>query len=107
VGQNGAQCYGALGGTVSLQLMDNFSQIHKYELFTKSVKVLTGRKDRPPVIKMNDTFSFIPSNGTFWIHNLSRNDSGEYKLIIFDSNGTMTENHTLQLSVQGKSVFIS
>uniref|UniRef100_A0A3B3I7B4 Immunoglobulin V-set domain-containing protein n=1 Tax=Oryzias latipes TaxID=8090 RepID=A0A3B3I7B4_ORYLA len=79
----------------------------KYELFTKNVKVLTGRKDRPPNIKMNDTFSFLPSNGTFWIHNLSRNDSGEYRLIIFDSNGKQTKIHTLQLSVQGKYVFIS
>uniref|UniRef100_A0A8C8DR90 Immunoglobulin V-set domain-containing protein n=1 Tax=Oryzias sinensis TaxID=183150 RepID=A0A8C8DR90_9TELE len=105
--QNGAQCYGALGGTVSLQLMDDFSKIHKYELFTKSVKVLTGRKDRTLDIKMKDTFSFLPSNGTFWIHNLSRSNGGEYRLTTFDSNGRITENRTLQLLVQGKYDFIS
>ncbi|XP_023814974.1 uncharacterized protein LOC110013392 isoform X3 [Oryzias latipes] len=98
--QNGAQCYGALGGTVSLQLMDDFSGIHRYQLKAKNVNVLSGRKDKPPDIKMNDTFSFLPSNGKFWIHNLSRNDSGEYRLIIFDSNGKQTKIHTLQLSVQ-------
>uniref|UniRef100_A0A3P9KVD1 Immunoglobulin V-set domain-containing protein n=1 Tax=Oryzias latipes TaxID=8090 RepID=A0A3P9KVD1_ORYLA len=104
---NGVQCYGALGGTVSLQLMDDFSGIHRYQLKAKNMMVLSGRKDRPPVIKMKDTFSFIPSNGTFWIHNLSRNDSGEYRLQTFDSYGKQTENRILQLLVQGKYVFIS
>uniref|UniRef100_A0A3P9KVE3 Immunoglobulin V-set domain-containing protein n=1 Tax=Oryzias latipes TaxID=8090 RepID=A0A3P9KVE3_ORYLA len=105
--QNGAQCYGALGGTVSLQLMDDFSGIYRYQLKAKNVNVLSGRNNTPPVIIMKDRSSFIPSNGTFWIHNLSRNDSGEYKLQTFDSNGKQTENCTLQLLVQGKYVFIS
>ncbi|XP_023814984.1 uncharacterized protein LOC111948016 isoform X2 [Oryzias latipes] len=98
--QNGTQCYGALGGTVSLQLMDDFSGIYRYQLKAKNVKVLSGRNNTPPVIIMKDRSSFIPSNGTFWIHNLSRNDSGEYKLQTFDSNGKQTENRTLQLLVQ-------
>uniref|UniRef100_A0A8C7Y3J7 Immunoglobulin V-set domain-containing protein n=1 Tax=Oryzias sinensis TaxID=183150 RepID=A0A8C7Y3J7_9TELE len=100
---NGAQCYGALGGTVSLQLMDDFSQIHKYDLKFKTESVLSG----PSGIKMKNRSSFFPSNGTFWIHNLSRNDSGEYRLQTFDSNGKQTKNHTLQLLVQGKYDFIS
>ncbi|XP_078810355.1 uncharacterized protein LOC105354907 isoform X2 [Oryzias latipes] len=99
--QNGAQCYGALGGTVSLQLMDDFSGIYRYQLKAKNVNVLSGRNNTPPVIIMKDRSSFIPSNGTFWIHNLSRNDSGEYELQTFDSNGKQTENRTLQLLVQG------
>ncbi|XP_011478732.1 uncharacterized protein LOC105354953 isoform X1 [Oryzias latipes] len=92
--KNGAQCYGALGGTVSLQLMDNFSQIPRYELFM----VLSGGKDKPLYIQ--DRSSFFPSNGTFWIHNLSRNDSCQYRLTTFDSYGRITEDRILQLSVQ-------
>ncbi|XP_020562267.1 uncharacterized protein LOC105354908 isoform X2 [Oryzias latipes] len=73
--QNGAQCYGALGGTVSLQLMDDFSGIHRYQVKAKNVTVLSGGKKQQPVIMRKDRSSFLPSNGTFWIHNLSRNDS--------------------------------
>ncbi|XP_011478531.1 uncharacterized protein LOC105354907 isoform X1 [Oryzias latipes] len=105
--QNGAQCYGALGGTVSLQLMDDFSGIYRYQLKAKNVNVLSGRNNTPPVIIMKDRSSFIPSNGTFWIHNLSRNDSGEYELQTFDSNGKQTENRTLQLLVQAPVSSIS
>ncbi|XP_020562269.1 carcinoembryonic antigen-related cell adhesion molecule 2 isoform X3 [Oryzias latipes] len=98
--QNGAQCYGALGGTVSLQLMDDFSGIHRYQVKAKNVTVLSGGKKQQPVIMRKDRSSFIPSNGTFWIHNLSRNDSGEYRLTTHDSNGKLIENRTLQLLVQ-------
>uniref|UniRef100_A0A3B3IGU0 Immunoglobulin V-set domain-containing protein n=1 Tax=Oryzias latipes TaxID=8090 RepID=A0A3B3IGU0_ORYLA len=105
VQENGAQCYGALGGTVSLQLMDDFSGIHRYQVKAKNVTVLSGGKKQQPVIMRKDRSSFLPSNGTFWIHNLSRNDSGEYRLQTFDSNGKLTENRTLQLLVQGKCFY--
>uniref|UniRef100_A0A8C7WT54 Immunoglobulin V-set domain-containing protein n=1 Tax=Oryzias sinensis TaxID=183150 RepID=A0A8C7WT54_9TELE len=98
-------CYGALGGTVSLQLMDDFSQIHKYDLKFKTDSVLSGGKNGLTGNKMKDRSSFFPYNGTFWIHNLSRNDSGEYKLTTFDSNGKMAELHTLHLLVQGKCFY--
>ncbi|XP_023814976.1 uncharacterized protein LOC110013392 isoform X5 [Oryzias latipes] len=96
--QNGAQCYGALGGTVSLQLMDDFSQIHIYQLLAKNMNLLQVRKSRP--LEMQNRTSFFPSNGTFWIHNLSRSDSGEYRLQTFDSNGTLAEPRTLWLLIQ-------
>ncbi|KAF1384636.1 hypothetical protein PFLUV_G00122260 [Perca fluviatilis] len=69
--QNGAQCYGALGGTVVLQLMDNASEISRYTC-----------------------------NGTFRINNLSWTDGGEYELVIFDSDGKISEQRTLQLTIQ-------
>ncbi|XP_036066942.1 HEPACAM family member 2 [Oryzias melastigma] len=98
--QNGTQCYGALGGSVFLQLMDDFSEIHRYYLYKKNTVVLSGRKDQQPDSIMNNRYSFIPSNGTFWINNLSRNDSDEYSLRTFDTNGKQTSIHSLQLSVQ-------
>ncbi|XP_078810353.1 uncharacterized protein LOC111948012 [Oryzias latipes] len=96
--QNGTQCYGALGGTVSLQLMDHFSQKHLYQLLAKNMNLLQVRKSRP--LEMQNRTSFFPSNGTFWIHNLSRSDSGEYRLQTFDSNGTLAEPRTLWLLIQ-------
>ncbi|KAF1384635.1 hypothetical protein PFLUV_G00122250 [Perca fluviatilis] len=68
---NGTQCYGALGGTVVLQLMDSASEIFRYTC-----------------------------NGTFRINNLSWTDGGEYTLETFDSDGKISEQRTLQLTIQ-------
>ncbi|XP_024116510.2 uncharacterized protein LOC112138170 [Oryzias melastigma] len=98
--QNGAQCYGALGGSVSIKMMDDFSEIHRYNLYKNKTVVMLGGKDKKPDSIMNNKYSFIPSNGTFWINNLSRNDSDEYRLRTLDTNGKLTSIHSLQLSVQ-------
>ncbi|KAK2904099.1 hypothetical protein Q8A73_010756 [Channa argus] len=43
---------------------------------------------------------FTPSDGTFRINNLSRNDGGEYDLQIFNSNGEKSPLQNLQFSIQ-------
>ena len=101
--QDGAQCYGALGGTVVLQLMDNASEISRYQWKkNKTLTILDGRKDKIVSNLMKDRSVFTPSNGTFRINNLNRTDGAEYTLIIFDSNGRDLGQWTLQLSIQGK-----
>ncbi|XP_042269972.1 hepatocyte cell adhesion molecule-like [Thunnus maccoyii] len=99
--QDGAQCYGALGGTVVLQLMDNASEIFRYQWYkNKTLKILDGRKDKIVYNLMKDRSVFTPSNGTFRINDLIRTDRAEYTLQIFDSNGHVSEQRTLQLSIQ-------
>nr|XP_046261360.1 uncharacterized protein LOC124067792 isoform X4 [Scatophagus argus] len=98
--QNGAQCYGALGGTVVLQLMDSTSDIFKYQWSDKTGSVLAGGQKRPLRNRIEKRSVFTPSNGTFRINNLSRTDDGEYTLEIFDSNGKQSERRTLQLTIQ-------
>ncbi|XP_067455220.1 T-cell surface antigen CD2-like isoform X1 [Thunnus thynnus] len=99
--QNRTQCYGALGGTVVLQLMDNASEIFKYQWQKiKTTIILQGRKDKIVSNEMKDRSVFTPSNGTFRINNLSRTDGAEYTLQIFDSNGRESGQWTLQLSIQ-------
>ncbi|XP_044220502.1 uncharacterized protein LOC122990978 [Thunnus albacares] len=99
--QNGAQCYGALGGTVVLQLMDNTSEIFMYQWYkNKTTMILHGRKDKIVYNMMKDRSVFTPSNGTFRINNLIRTDGAEYTLHIFDSNGHESGQQTLQLSIQ-------
>ena len=101
--QNETQCYGALGGTVVLQLMDSASEILRYEWHkNKTLTILDGRKDKIVSNEMKDRSVFTPSNGTFRINNLIRTDGAEYTLEIFDSNGQASEPRTLQLSIQGK-----
>ncbi|XP_049898215.1 pregnancy-specific glycoprotein 22 isoform X7 [Epinephelus moara] len=98
--QDGAQCYGALGGTVVLRLMDNASEIYRYHWSTKTTTILDGRKNLIVSNEIENRSSFTPSDGTFRVNNLSWNDGGEYKLRIFSSNGRISEQRTLHLSIQ-------
>ncbi|XP_038559239.1 uncharacterized protein LOC119891565 isoform X3 [Micropterus salmoides] len=99
--QDGAQCYGALGGTVVLQLMDSASEIFRYQLLSKTTLILKGKKNQIVFNVMEDRSSFTPSDGTFRINRLSWTDAGEYTLEIFDSNGRRSEQRTLHLIIQG------
>ncbi|XP_035863305.1 hemicentin-1 [Sander lucioperca] len=98
--QDGAQCYGALGGTVVLQLMDNASEIFRYTWSRKTTKIVSGRKNMIMFNEIENRSFFTPSDGTFRINNLSWTDGGEYKLEIFDSDGKISEQRTLQLTIQ-------
>uniref|UniRef100_A0A3Q0SC99 Uncharacterized protein n=1 Tax=Amphilophus citrinellus TaxID=61819 RepID=A0A3Q0SC99_AMPCI len=44
--QNRAQCYGALGGTVDIQLMDSTSEIPRYYLLKNSLRILDVRNNK-------------------------------------------------------------
>ncbi|XP_061581165.1 hemicentin-1-like [Cololabis saira] len=96
---NGSQCYGALGGTVVLQLMDNASEIPRYQWRKGRTIILDGRNN---IITntMETRFVFIPTNGTFRINNLIRTDGGQYTLELQDSDGQKAGKQTLQLFIQ-------
>ncbi|MEQ2207253.1 hypothetical protein XENOCAPTIV_009387, partial [Xenoophorus captivus] len=105
--QDGAQCYGALGGTVALQLMNNASEIPRYNwrkeasMANESTQIiLRGKENKLQSNTMSNRSVFIPGNGTFKINNLSRTNSGKFTLEIFDSGGKKTGSRTLQLLVQ-------
>ncbi|XP_038555205.1 uncharacterized protein LOC119888618 isoform X1 [Micropterus salmoides] len=98
--QDGAQCYGTLGGTVVLQLMDNASEIFKYQLISNRTVILAGGKNQILSNLIENRSSFTPSDGTFRINTLSWTDGGEYSLEIFDSNGTRSEQRTLHLIIR-------
>ncbi|KAK9518022.1 hypothetical protein VZT92_023351 [Zoarces viviparus] len=98
--QNGAQCYGPLGGTVVLQLMTKASATRRYQWLNKTTVILDVRKNKILSNLIENRSSFTPSDGTFRIDKLSRTDAGEYRLITFDSDGNQLENRTLQLTIQ-------
>ncbi|XP_078116849.1 uncharacterized protein LOC144524450 isoform X2 [Sander vitreus] len=109
--QDGAQCYGALGGTVVLQLMDNASEIFRYIWSTKTTikanttttttTILSWRNNMIVINAIANRSFFTPSDGTFRINNLSWTDGGEYTLQIYASDGQVSERRTLQLTIQG------
>ncbi|XP_024139208.2 uncharacterized protein LOC112153324 [Oryzias melastigma] len=96
--QSSVQCYGALGGSVSLQLIDNFSKLYKNEETANTnymVLLCKGKQENCQTIS-----SVFPSNGTVLIHNLSRTDSDERTLKIYNSVGRHLLTQTIQLFVQ-------
>ncbi|XP_030595707.1 uncharacterized protein LOC115787249 [Archocentrus centrarchus] len=97
--QDGAQCYGALGGSVDIQLMDSSSEIPRYGLFKNSLRILDVRNNKA-ILNTIKHRSVFPSNGTFRINNLSRNDGGKFTLQTFDSEGRTSGERTLQLFIQ-------
>ncbi|KAK2849597.1 hypothetical protein Q5P01_009431 [Channa striata] len=98
--QNGTQCYGALGGTVVLQLMENTSEISRFQWYKNNTVIITWRHNSLIENQIQDRSLFNPSNGTLRINKLSRNDGGEYKLEIYDSNGQPLSSRYLQFSIQ-------
>ncbi|XP_035863728.1 uncharacterized protein LOC118496360 [Sander lucioperca] len=102
--QDGAQCYGALGGTVVLQLMDNTSGISRYQwsikTTTTTTTIIRWTNNMIVINAIANRSSFTPSDGTFRINNLIWTDGGEYELEIFDSDGNISEKRTLQLTIQ-------
>ncbi|XP_074503687.1 uncharacterized protein LOC141774763 isoform X2 [Sebastes fasciatus] len=100
--QDGAQCYGALGGTVVVQLMDSASEINSYQWLKKTTVILDGRNNTIVSDLTGTRFSFTASDGTFRINKLSRTDGGEYELQTFDSDGRRSERRTLQLTIQAR-----
>nr|XP_004571786.2 hemicentin-1 [Maylandia zebra] len=103
--QDGAQCYGALGGTVDIQLMDSTSEIPRYQLLKDSLKILDVRGDKVISNTIAHRYLIFPSNGTFRINGLSRTDIGKYTLETFDSDGRTSDVWTLHLFIQGVETY--
>ncbi|XP_024118865.1 uncharacterized protein LOC112140197 isoform X2 [Oryzias melastigma] len=101
--QDKAQCYGADGGTVFIQLMNDASQTDVYEWKKDNFIILKGKKNKITANILENRSSFFFNNGTFMIKNLSKNDSGEYRLTLFDSKGQKTETRTTWLTVNEKN----
>ncbi|XP_060903913.1 uncharacterized protein LOC132981837 isoform X1 [Labrus mixtus] len=98
--QDGARCYGALGGTLVLKLMDDASAIYKYQWLNKTRGILSARKNKIVHNMIETRSTFTPNNGIFRISNLSMTDAGEYALEIFDSQGYKVVHQTQQFTIE-------
>ncbi|XP_077958307.1 hemicentin-2 [Gasterosteus aculeatus] len=99
--QNGAQCFGDLGGTLVLQLMDKASEIHKYQWSKNGTIILEGNNNKTSFNRIENRSLFTPSDGIFRINNLIKTDGGEYKLETFGSDGKSSGSRVQQLTIQG------
>lgn len=105
--QDGAHCYVALGGTVDIQLINSTSEIPRYQLLKDSLKILAGRNNTVISNAIEHRSLIFPSNGTFRINDLSRNDIGKYTLLTFDSDGRKSGERTLYLFTQGNLFLVN
>ncbi|XP_063343412.1 T-cell surface antigen CD2-like [Pelmatolapia mariae] len=98
--QDGAQCYGPLGGTVDIQLMDSTSEMPRYQLSKNTLKILDVINNKVISNSIGDRSTLFLSNGTFRVNKLSRKDSSKYSLKTFNSDGKSLGERTLQLFIQ-------
>ncbi|XP_029515447.2 T-cell surface antigen CD2-like isoform X2 [Oncorhynchus nerka] len=104
--EDGSQCYGPLGGTVYLQLVTDTTRYDDLSFWKGS----TGAKTKILKIKMGkrvitytpieDRVHFFINNGTLRLNNTRRNDSGEYLLGKYDSEGRSSGTIGLQLFIE-------
>ncbi|KAK5925127.1 hypothetical protein CgunFtcFv8_017676 [Champsocephalus gunnari] len=97
--QDGAHCFGPLGATVVIKLIDRAVQTERYKLYKSSAAILFVINNMIVTNAIQSRSSFNPSDGTFSVNNLSRNDSAEYTFEIRDSIQSK-ENCTLRLTIQ-------
>ncbi|XP_038132873.1 uncharacterized protein LOC119777934 [Cyprinodon tularosa] len=97
--QDGAQFYGALGGSVELPLENDVSQLRRVDL-TKNISVFRGLTNKPTESWKEGRILFYSNNGSFRINDLKMSDSGEYELRMFGKDGKDKGSRTMQLCVQ-------
>ncbi|XP_019946462.2 uncharacterized protein [Paralichthys olivaceus] len=96
--EGGAQCYGALGGTVILKMKDRSPA--RFEIRKNATAIFRWANNNISLNTLENRSLFTPSAGTFRINNLIKSDSDEYKLKISDSGGKTVLDQTLRLSIQ-------
>ncbi|XP_061901960.1 uncharacterized protein LOC133649152 isoform X2 [Entelurus aequoreus] len=97
--KDGVQCYGKLGETMLLRLMDDALGLYRYSWENTTTILMTGGIIRD-VDLLEKRFSFTPEEGLMKIKKLERRDSSKYTLTIFNEGGKLIISRTLQLFVE-------
>ncbi|KAM8732525.1 uncharacterized protein AB9X84_024537 [Acanthopagrus schlegelii] len=104
--QDGAQCYGALGGTVILRLMDSASEVFRYAWSNETRLIMQGTKNMIVYNLLENRSSFTPSDGTFRINDLIGTDGGQYTLRLLDAFGSKPRTQQLTFQAPVSSVLL-
>ncbi|XP_021439360.2 uncharacterized protein LOC110504838 isoform X1 [Oncorhynchus mykiss] len=102
--EDGCQCYGALGGTVYLQLTDTtVSELtFKKDPTGVTTEILRMRRNKMIIAdSIKARSEFFMNNKTFRMDNTERTDSDEYLLETFHSNGSSLATRRLHLFIEG------
>lgn len=93
--QNKAQCYGALGGTVVIQLMDNLPEKMTFPWLDRNRRSARWTSGGPWGGE-SKRLDFISRNGTVRMNELLRTDAGEYRLQIRNKDGKRAAGRTAE-----------
>ncbi|XP_054915892.1 uncharacterized protein LOC129379226 isoform X16 [Poeciliopsis prolifica] len=94
------RCFGALGGTVNLRIMDTATTLPEF-IWAKQRSQLFHWMSQKIVARTEDNrFSFFPHNGIVKITNLRRHDSGLYQLVVFKEGRKRKVIRTLKLFIE-------
>ncbi|XP_026036082.1 uncharacterized protein LOC113029440 [Astatotilapia calliptera] len=100
-------CSPLLEGTVYIQVMTDASgrEMKCLKVLPNETKtVFSLKKEKIMTDKeFNNRLTFIIKNGTLKITNLKKNDSGQYSIEIFNSNGVQEKNINFTLDVKDNS----
>lgn len=103
-------CSASLGGTVYMQMMTNASGLRlecKKHLPTGSTKVFSLKKGNVTIQEsLRNRTKFFINNGTLKISHVEKEDSGQYKVDIFDLNGVLLRKIEVKLDVQENYYYI-
>ncbi|KAL3972945.1 G1/S-specific cyclin-D2 [Sarotherodon galilaeus] len=81
-------------------MMSQILEIPRYQMFRNSVKIRDVKNNTVLPNVTEHRLLFVRSNVTFRINNLNKNDSGNYTLQFFCSDGTLSGLWTLWLFIQ-------
>ncbi|XP_019222113.1 uncharacterized protein LOC106098197 isoform X1 [Oreochromis niloticus] len=105
---NTCPCSPILEGTVYIQVMNDVSgrEMKCLKVLPRgNITVFNLKKGKIMIDKeFSNRITFIIKNGTFKITNVKRNDSGQYSIEVFNSNGVQEKNihFTLDVKDSGK-----
>ncbi|XP_054915898.1 triadin-like isoform X2 [Poeciliopsis prolifica] len=94
------RCFGALGGTVNLRIMNKATKLSKFIWAKKRSQLFHWRSQKIVARTEDNRFSFFPHNGTVKITNLRRHDSGLYQLVVFKKGRKRKVIRTLKLFIE-------
>lgn len=96
--QNNTKCYGPLGGSIVIQLLNHTSRTSRFRWYFNSTVILEMSRGKYVANKLKE--GSVISNETVTLHNLNCNDAGNYTLELINSEGVRTDKWILQLMIQ-------
>ncbi|KAK7922794.1 hypothetical protein WMY93_009696 [Mugilogobius chulae] len=103
---NNAQCYGALGGTIEIQLMDIGSATYKCQWKKNKQNIFVWRKNVVQTNKLENRSVFNASTGIIQIQNLTYNDNDSYSLEFNNKDGKQTKKTLHKLIIEAPVSFV-
>lgn len=96
--QNNTKCYGPLGGSIVIQLLNHTSRTSRFRWYFNSTVILEMSRGKYVANKLKE--GSVISNENITLHNLNWNDAGNYTLELINSEGVRTDKWILQLMIQ-------